>query len=148
MDDAYPIADLDDILPGLLEGRSRVYYHFGRDKDFDLVADRLAQPRARQVRQGAQPPHEFLELGHLLHELRLFKSKDEVKLMQRAADIACRRRWRRCAPRVTARYEYEVEAALAVRVPQARLRLPPTSRSSARGAQCLRAALPRQQRGR
>ncbi len=36
MDDAYPIADLDEILPGLLEGRSRVYYHFGRDKDFDL----------------------------------------------------------------------------------------------------------------
>ena len=32
MDDAYPIADLDDILPGLLEGRSRVYYHFGRDR--------------------------------------------------------------------------------------------------------------------
>ncbi len=36
MDDAYPIDDLDDILPGLLEGRSRVYYHFGRDADFDL----------------------------------------------------------------------------------------------------------------
>jgi Xaa-Pro aminopeptidase len=31
MDDAYPIADLDEILPGLLEGRSRVYDHFGRD---------------------------------------------------------------------------------------------------------------------
>ncbi|HEX5662628.1 MAG TPA: aminopeptidase P N-terminal domain-containing protein, partial [Xanthomonadaceae bacterium] len=36
MDDAYPIDDLDEILPGLLEGRSRVYYHFGRDTDFDL----------------------------------------------------------------------------------------------------------------
>ncbi|HXH00934.1 MAG TPA: aminopeptidase P N-terminal domain-containing protein, partial [Xanthomonadaceae bacterium] len=36
MDDAWPIADLDEILPGLLEGRSRVYYHFGRDADFDL----------------------------------------------------------------------------------------------------------------
>jgi Xaa-Pro aminopeptidase len=36
MDDAYPIADLDEILPGLLEGRSRVYYHCGRDADFDL----------------------------------------------------------------------------------------------------------------
>ena len=36
MDDAYPIADIDEILPGLLEGRSRVYYHFGRDTEFDL----------------------------------------------------------------------------------------------------------------
>src|SRR5204862_1101 len=37
MDDAYPISDLDDILPGLLEGRTRVYYHFGRDTDLLLV---------------------------------------------------------------------------------------------------------------
>src|SRR5690606_36301719 len=36
MDDAYPIDDLDEILPGLLEGRTRVYYHFGRDTEFDL----------------------------------------------------------------------------------------------------------------
>jgi Xaa-Pro aminopeptidase len=88
MDDAYPIDDLDEILPGLLEGRSRVYYHFGRDTDFDLkLIGWLNQVRA-QVRMGAQPPHEFLELGHLLDELRLFKSKDEIRLMQRAADIS------------------------------------------------------------
>jgi Xaa-Pro aminopeptidase len=88
MDDAYPIADLDDILPGLLEGRTRVYYHFGRDADFDLkLIGWLNRVRA-MMRMGAQPPHEFLELGHLLDELRLFKSKDEVKLMQRAADIS------------------------------------------------------------
>jgi Xaa-Pro aminopeptidase len=36
MDDAFPIDDIDDILPGLIEGRTRVYYHFGRDPDFDL----------------------------------------------------------------------------------------------------------------
>jgi len=88
LDDAYPIADLDDILPGLLEGRSRVYYHFGRDTDFDLkLIGWLNRVRA-MVRQGAQPPHEFLELGHLLDELRLFKDRDELKLMQRAADIS------------------------------------------------------------
>lgn len=88
MDDAYPIDDLDEILPGLLEGRSRVHYHLGRDTEFDLkLIGWLNQVRA-QVRMGAQPPHEFLELGHLLDELRLFKSKDEIRLMQRAADIS------------------------------------------------------------
>ena len=88
MDDAYPIDDLDEILPGLLEGRSRVYYHFGRDADFDLKLIGWVNRVRSQARQGAQPPHEFLELGHLLHEFRLFKSKDELKLMQRAADIS------------------------------------------------------------
>jgi len=88
VDDAYPITDLDDILPGLLEGRSRVYYHFGRDPDFDLkLIGWLNRVRA-MMKMGDQPPHEFLELGHLLDELRLFKDRDELKLMQRAADIS------------------------------------------------------------
>lgn len=90
MDDAYPIDDLDEILPGLLEGRTRVYYHFGRDAEFDLKLIGWVNRVRAQVRQGAQPPHEFLELGHLLHELRLFKSKDELKLMRRAAEISVR----------------------------------------------------------
>ncbi len=88
MDDAYPIDDLDDILPGLLEGRSRVYYHFGRDAEFDLKLIGWVNRVRSQVRHGAQPPHEFLELGHLLHEQRLFKSPGEIALMARAAQIS------------------------------------------------------------
>ena len=112
MDDAYPIDDLDEILPGLLEGRSRVYYHFGRDTDFDLkLIGWLNRVRA-QVRLGAQPPHEFLELGHLLDEMRLFKDRDELKLMQRAADIsveAHRAAMRVARPGIT---EYQLQAEL------------------------------------
>jgi Xaa-Pro aminopeptidase len=112
LDDAYPITDLDDILPGLLEGRSRVYYHFGRDQEFDLkLIGWLNRVRA-MVRQGAQPPHEFLELGHLLDELRLFKDRDELKLMQRAADIsvlAHRAAMRVVRPGIR---EYELQAEL------------------------------------
>jgi len=33
--DAFPIDDIDDILPGLIEGRERVYYAMGRDQEFD-----------------------------------------------------------------------------------------------------------------
>lgn len=112
LDDAYPITDLDDILPGLLEGRSRVYYHFGRDQEFDLkLIGWLNRVRAL-VRQGAQPPHEFLELGHLLDELRLFKDAAEIKLMQRAADISvAAHEAAMCAARPGVR-EYELQAAL------------------------------------
>ena len=112
LDDAYPIDDLDEILPGLLEGRSRVYYHFGRDTDFDLkLIGWLNRVRA-QVRMGAQPPHEFLELGHLLDEMRLFKDREELKLMQRAADIsieAHRAAMHAAKPGI---HEYELQAEL------------------------------------
>ena len=112
MDDAYPIEDLDEILPGLLEGRSRVYYHFGRDAEFDLKLIGWVNRVREQVRHGAQPPHEFLELGHLLHELRLFKSKEEIKLMQRAADISVQAHevaMRASRPGI---HEYELQADL------------------------------------
>ncbi|MBO9856981.1 Xaa-Pro aminopeptidase [Xanthomonas sp. A1809] len=110
MDDAYPIDDVDEILPGLLEGRSRVYYHFGRDVDFDLKLIGWLKRVREQVRHGAQPPHEFLELGHLLHEQRLFKSRDEIALMQQAADISVRAHraaMRMARPGV---HEYELQA--------------------------------------
>src|SRR5690606_30434591 len=88
IDDAYAIDDIDDILPGLIEGRRRVYYHFGRDTDFDLKLIGWVNSVRAQVRHGAQPPHEFLELGHLLDEMRLFKGADELRLMRRAAAIS------------------------------------------------------------
>lgn len=112
VDDAYPIDDIDEILPGLLEGRSRVYYHFGRDTDFDLKLIGWVNRVRAQVRQGAQPPHEFLELGHLLHELRLFKSAAELRQMRFAANVAAEAQ--KAAMRATrpGGFEYQVEAAL------------------------------------
>ncbi|MCC5062863.1 aminopeptidase P N-terminal domain-containing protein [Xanthomonas campestris] len=112
MDDAYPIDDVNEILPGLLEGRSRVYYHFGRDVDFDLKLIGWLKRVREQVRHGAQPPHEFLELGHLLHEQRLFKSRDEIALMQQAADISVRAH--RAAMRLARPgvHEYQLQAEI------------------------------------
>ncbi len=112
LDDAYPIADLDEILPGLLEGRSRVYYHFGRDTEFDLKLISWVNRVRSQMRHGAQPPHEFLELGHLLHELRLFKSPAELKLMRHAAGIAADAQIAAMRATRAGGHEYEVEAAL------------------------------------
>ena len=41
-----------------------------------------------KAKMGAHPPGEFLVLDHLLHELRLFKSASEIKLMEQAAKIS------------------------------------------------------------
>jgi Xaa-Pro aminopeptidase len=112
MDDAYPIDDLDDILPGLLEGRSRVYYHFGRDAEFDLKLIGWVNRVRSQVRHGAQPPHEFLELGHLLHEQRLFKSPAEVALMQEAARLSVRAHQAAMRAARPGLFEYELQADL------------------------------------
>jgi len=87
LDDAFPIDDIDDILPGMIEGRSRVYCHFGQEPDFD--ARLLAwMRRLRTARGGGVVPKDLVALGHLLHDLRLFKSRDELALMRRSAEVA------------------------------------------------------------
>jgi len=88
MDDAFPIADIDDILPGMIEGRSRVYYHFGRDAEFDVKLIGWVNHVRSQVKRGARAPHEFVALGHVLHDLRLYKTRDELRVMRKAAKIA------------------------------------------------------------
>lgn len=112
VDDAYPITDLDDILPGLLEGRTRVHYHFGRDTEFDLKLIGWVNRVRAQIKQGAQPPHEFLALGHLLHEMRLFKSPAELRALRRAAAIAGQAHIAAMQAARPGLHEYEIEAVL------------------------------------
>ncbi|MEJ2654945.1 MAG: aminopeptidase P N-terminal domain-containing protein, partial [Acidihalobacter sp.] len=80
-DDSFPIDDIDEILPGLLENRARVYYSMGRDTDFDRRLMAWINVIRAQSRTGRQPPHEFISLEYLLHEMRLFKSSAELKTM-------------------------------------------------------------------
>ena len=111
MDDAFPIDDIDDILPGMIEGRGRVYCHFGREPQFD--AQLLGwMRRLRQLRGGGVVPKEFVALGHLLHDLRLYKSRAELKLMRASAAIAVEAHLAAMSLAHAGRHEYEVEAEL------------------------------------
>ncbi len=112
LDDAFPIDDIDDILPGLIEGRTRVYYHFGRDTEFDLKIIGWVNRVRAQVRLGAKPPHEFVALSHLLHDLRLYKSRAELRLMRRSAQIAAEAHLRAMRATRPGLNEHEVEAEL------------------------------------
>lgn len=112
VDDAFPISDIDDILPGLIEGRDRVYYSMGKDPQWDTRVMDWVKVIRKQVRQGAHPPEEFQVLDHLLHELRLVKGNTEVKLMEQAAKISAAahvRAMQVCKPGM---YEYQLEAEL------------------------------------
>lgn len=111
-DDAFPISDIDDILPGLLEGRERVYYAMGRHDDFDRKVMQWINVIRSKVRSGAHPPGEFLDLDHLLHDMRLFKSAAEIRMMHKAAKISAeahKRAMRICKPGIA---EYQLEAEI------------------------------------
>ncbi|TBU76251.1 Xaa-Pro aminopeptidase [Phytopseudomonas daroniae] len=111
-DDAFPIGDIDDILPGLIEGRERVYYAVGTNPEFDRHLMEWVNVIRSKARQGATPPKEFVALNHLLHDLRLYKSAGEVKVMREAAQISARAHVRAMQASRAGLYEYHLEAEL------------------------------------
>lgn len=111
-DDAFPISDIDDILPGLIEGKDRIYASLGVSPEFDRQLMQWVNHIKAQVRNGATPPHEFSALDHLLHDIRLIKSPAEVALMQRACDISADAHTRAMQMVKPGMYEYELEAEL------------------------------------
>jgi Xaa-Pro aminopeptidase len=110
--EAHPIAELDERMPALLEGRNRVYYPLGRDPAFDRrLMDWLAVVRAK-VRGGVRAPSELVASDRLLHERRLVKDAAELRTMRRAARISAgahRRAMQHCRPGL---WEYQLEAVL------------------------------------
>ncbi|CAD5105823.1 Xaa-Pro aminopeptidase [Zestomonas carbonaria] len=111
-DDAFPIGDIDDILPGLIEGRERVYYAIGTNQEFDQHLMEWINVIRSKARQGAQPPNEFVALDHLLHDMRLYKSAAEVKVMRTAAEISARAHVRAMQASRAGLSEYHLEAEL------------------------------------
>jgi len=111
-DDAFPIDDIDEILPGLLENREKVFYSMGRYADFDARLMTWVNEVRSKARHGVHAPGEFVALDHILHEMRLFKDAEEIRLMKRAAKISAqahRRAMQLCRPGMM---EYEIEAEL------------------------------------
>ena len=109
-DDSFPIEDLDDILPRMLEQCERVYYAMGCDPDLDhRMSEWIAKVRSRS-RSGIQGPFEFIAVDHYMHDMRLYKSRSEIATMRKAARISAaahRQLMQRCRPGMQ---EYQLQA--------------------------------------
>lgn len=109
-DDAFPIEDIDDILPGIMETRSRVYYTMGVYADFDARITEWVKSLRKRGLAGIHTPHEFVALDHLLHDMRLYKSRAEIAALRRAANVAAAAHQRAMRQVLPGMHEYELEA--------------------------------------
>ncbi|GJM23352.1 MAG: Xaa-Pro aminopeptidase [Planctomycetota bacterium] len=111
-DEAFPIAELDTRLPQLLRGVDELYYKTGNDADFDRKLLGHVRDMNFKTRDGVTGPAAFVDPGLLLHEMRLFKSDDELDYMRKAAEITAEAHaaaMRTLAPGV---HEYEIESVV------------------------------------
>ncbi|AOE48882.1 proline aminopeptidase P II [Kangiella sediminilitoris] len=110
-DDAFPIDDIDDILPGLMEGRERIYFALGANSEFDQKVMEWRSELMTSPRKRTDSPGELIDIGHHLHDMRLIKSTAEVQRIRHAAKISAKAHkalMKACAPGKTER-EMETE---------------------------------------
>lgn len=111
-DQAYPIERVDRIMPGLLEKATRVFYPLGYHSELDNRLTEWLNEVRKKYRSGVHAPVEFVALDHVLHEMRLIKSRPEIDAMRHAARVSAaahRRAMQVCRPGMT---EYQIEAEL------------------------------------
>ena len=109
-DEAHTIDELEDVLPGLMEHSESVYYTIGLNPEFDKHVMNCVNHLRSRSRGGVHVPYEFVSLDYLLHDMRLFKNRDEIRLMKKAASISVQAHinaMKVCEP---GKYEYELEA--------------------------------------
>lgn len=88
VDKAFSVDRFEDDLAKLLDGHEKLYYRFAVDKALDQkILAYLSTQRVRRLK-AAYPPHTIVDPTLITGDMRLHKSKEEVGMMQRAADIA------------------------------------------------------------
>lgn len=114
IDDAFPIDDIDDILPGLIEGRRRIFFSMGRDEHLDHQVVQWMNELARAAPgSGRRAPREIVTLDGFIHELRLIKSAAELRLIRQSCEIAGQAHRAVMQATTPGMAEYELEALFA-----------------------------------
>jgi Xaa-Pro aminopeptidase len=111
-DAAYPIAQLDERIPQLLENQPALYTLLGQDPAWDARLVGWINRVREQVRSGISAPDQIRDVRRNLDEMRVCKDEQELLLMRHAAKISAEAHCR--AMRVTqpGMHEYEIEAEL------------------------------------
>jgi Xaa-Pro aminopeptidase len=87
-DAAFPITEFEEKLSDILNGATNLYYRIGNGRaDLDETIVRRIRHMRGMARRGMSAPEAIIDTGAIIHEMRLFKTEEEIELMQRAADI-------------------------------------------------------------
>jgi Xaa-Pro aminopeptidase len=108
---AFPVEEFQAKLAEILDGARNLYYRLGGgNPDLDQqIVRQIAYLRGRGWR-NSRPPQTIIDPGAILHEMRLFKTEEEIALMQRSADIAAEAHREAMKAVRPGMKEYEIEA--------------------------------------
>lgn len=111
-DVVYPIAELDEKLPGYLQTGDKIYYGLGRDRGFDQTILGHYQRLLGTYHKRGTGPIALADPGPILNPLRLIKSETELGMMRQAIAITVEAHNLARELAKPGRYEYEIQAEM------------------------------------
>ena len=111
-DQAFCIDRLHEMLPRLMQNHNKVYASIGCHPDFDNELIQSINELKSKQRTGVRAPAELIDLGHILHEMRLIKRKEEQRCMRQAARLSAAAHRRAMCTTAAGKFEYQVQAEL------------------------------------
>jgi Xaa-Pro aminopeptidase len=88
MDEAFDINQAESRLQDLLRDKERIYHDLGRDPMFDQRLIGWLNDFRGKARKTFHAPEEIHALDHMLHDMRVYKSREELSVMRRSAKVA------------------------------------------------------------
>jgi Xaa-Pro aminopeptidase len=88
MDEAFDFGEMEGRLRDLLHDRDRIYHDLGRDPRFDQRLIGWLNDFKGEKRKTFHAPEEIHALDHMLHDMRVYKSREELAVMRRSAKVA------------------------------------------------------------
>ncbi|MBU0744154.1 MAG: aminopeptidase P N-terminal domain-containing protein, partial [Gammaproteobacteria bacterium] len=111
-DKSFPISQADIILPRLLAKSNNIYSNIGYEGDFDSKIITWLNQTSHSTSTKRKKSPNLINLGEILHEMRVKKSEHEIIMLRKAAEITTKghlRAMQKCHPNM---YEFELEAEL------------------------------------
>lgn len=102
-DTAFAFNELEKVLPGLIYGSEKIYYDYNNEQIQKIVEPILN-------RFGEVGPKEIANISPIIHEMRLIKDEEEIKLLRKAVDITCDAHLEAIKSIKPGMYEYEIGA--------------------------------------
>lgn len=111
-DEAYAIDLLDEEIIEKLVNKQKLFYRIGHSSEFDVRVSKWIQQADVQQRRGNESPAQVIQLDRILDEIRLFKTPQEIELMQIASNISAKAQTRAMQTVHVGMMEYALEAEL------------------------------------
>ena len=111
-DEAYAIDLLDEEIIEKLLSKEKLFYRIGQQPEFDARVAKWITTANGESRRGTAAPAQVIQLDCILDEMRLFKSAQEIELMQTASNISAQAHTRAMQTVKPGMMEYALEAEL------------------------------------